>query len=81
MAQAFRDAAEEVRVKQGKIALIFTDIELNAEHYSGLANYIKIATPKSPVVIIDGGKRVKFVMQANPVDVTSEQIVKFVESF
>ena len=54
---------------------------MNAEHYNGLANYIKIATPKSPVVIIDGGKRVKFVMQANPVDVTSEQIVKFVEDF
>ena len=30
LVQQFRDAAEEVRVKQGKIALIFTDIEVKS---------------------------------------------------
>lgn len=46
-----------------------------------MANYIKIATPKSPVVIIDGGKRLKYVLQGSPSEMTSDQIVKFVESF
>lgn len=81
LGSAFKEAAEEVRVNQGKVALTFTDVELNSEHYSGLANYIKIATPKSPVVIIDGGKRLKYVLQGSPSEMTSDQIVKFVESF
>ena len=31
--------------------------------------------------MIDGGKRAKFILQGNPADITSEQIVKFVEAF
>ena len=33
------------------------------------------------MVIIDGGKRLKYVLQANPSEITSDHIVQFVESF
>ncbi len=36
---------------------------------------------KSPIVIIDGGKRTKNVLAADPVDITSADIVSFVESY
>lgn len=81
LVEAFTEAAVDIRVNQGKSALIFTDVPLNSEHYSGLANYIKVATPKSPVVIIDGSKRLKYVLKASPADLTSSQIVDFVKSF
>jgi hypothetical protein len=33
------------------------------------------------VVIIDGGRRIKFVLNSNPADITSQQIVDFVETY
>lgn len=74
---AFIEAANTVRVEQGK-SLIFTSIEASAEHYNGLANYIKILTEKSPVVVIDGGNRVKYVLSGSPEDITAQQIIDFV---
>lgn len=52
----------------------------DAEHYGGLANYIKIDFNKSPIIVIDGGKRVKFVLAKAPLEISSEDIVNFVES-
>jgi hypothetical protein len=45
-----------------------------------LAQYIKIDVHKSPIIVIDGSKRVKYVLTANPVDIDSDDIVAFVES-
>ena len=53
-------------------------MKTTAEHYNGLANYIKISTEKSPIVIIDGGKRNKFVLTGNAADLTADSIVSFV---
>lgn len=53
---------------------------MDAEHYGGLAQYIKIDFNKSAVILIDGSKRVKYVHVANPVDVDSDDILAFVES-
>lgn len=79
LTEAFKDAAEEWKVNRGK-QLIFTDIPVEAEHYGGLANYIKIDFNKSPIVIIDGAARTKNVLSGNPKEITSEQIVSFLES-
>jgi len=43
-----------------------------------LANYIKIITEKSPIVVVDGGKRVKFVLSGNAADIEAGTIVSFV---
>ena len=53
-------------------------IKASAEHYGGLANYIKIITEKSPIVLIDGGKRTKFVLSGKAEDLDAETIVSFV---
>ena len=76
--QAFKDAAEEWRVNRGN-TLIFTDIPVSAEHYGGLANYIKIDFNKSPIVVIDGANRSKNVLSANPNELDSAQIIAFLE--
>lgn len=36
-------------------------------------------TEKSPVIIIDGGKRTKYVLEGQAADLTADQIVIFVE--
>lgn len=56
-------------------------MQSDAEHYKGLANYIKVIAEKSPLVVIDGGKRVKYILEASPADLSSEQIIAFAESF
>ena len=56
-------------------------IQTTGEHYHGLANYIKIQAAKSPIVIIDGGKRSKQVLFSAPADITSDNIIAFVEKF
>lgn len=45
-----------------------------------MSNYIKIITNKSPIVVIDGGKRVKYVLSGKPADINADEIVSFVES-
>lgn len=80
LTEAFNDAATEIRVNRGQ-PLIFTDIPTTGEHYAGLANYIKIQADKSPIVIVDGGKRAKHVLFGSPADITSQQIIEFVEKF
>jgi len=35
---------------------------------------------KSPIIIIDGGKRIKFVLIKNPEDITAKDISNWVES-
>ena len=45
-----------------------------------MAQYVKIDVHKSAIVLIDGAKRVKYVLTANPVDLDSTAIVAFVES-
>lgn len=61
LAQAFIDAANVWRVEKQK-NLIFTEIPVDGEHYNGLAQYIKIDLTKSPIILIDGSKRVKYVL-------------------
>jgi hypothetical protein len=36
---------------------------------------------KSPIIVIDGGKRTKNVLVSDPVDITAADIVSFVDSY
>ena len=54
--------------------------QIAAEHYGGLAQYIKIDVTKSPIVLIDGGKRTKFVFSKSPEDITADDIIGFAEA-
>jgi hypothetical protein len=36
---------------------------------------------KSPIIVIDGGKRTKSVLVSDPVDITAADIVSFVDSY
>jgi hypothetical protein len=54
--------------------------QIAAEHYGGLAQYIKIDVTKSPIVFIDGGKRTKFVFSKNPEAITVEDVTGFAEA-
>ena len=55
-------------------------MQVNGEHYAGLAQYIKIDVNKSPVIVIDGSKRVKYVLSQAALDIESDDILAFVES-
>lgn len=55
-------------------------MQTEAEHYGGLAQYIKIDFNKSPIVLIDGAKRTKYVLTKAPLDITSADIIAFVGS-
>ncbi len=45
-----------------------------------MAQYTKVDVHKSPIIVIDGSKRVKYVLNTNPVDIDSDDIIAFVES-
>jgi hypothetical protein len=45
-----------------------------------LAQYIKIDVAKSPIVLLDGAKRTKFVLLEDASSISSEKIVAFAES-
>lgn len=45
-----------------------------------MAQYIKIDVAKSPIVLLDGGKRNKFVLFEDASSISSEKIVAFAES-
>ena len=56
-------------------------IQTNAEHYQGLANYIKVKPEKSPLVAIDGGKRIKYVFEVPAAELTADKIVECAETW
>ena len=45
-----------------------------------MSNYIKIITDKSPIVVIDGGKRLKYVLSGKSSDIDTDSIVSFLEN-
>lgn len=55
-------------------------IKPDNEHFNNLASYIKITPATIPIIYINGGERIKYVLPGNSADITVENIVDFLKA-
>lgn len=77
LVEAFNEAAKSYSETDGE-SIIFTEIPQGNEHIENFANYIKIDHKATPVVMIQAGDQIKYVMKG---EVTKDSIISFLENY